>query len=521
MEKKKIWIIGSIITLLALTAAAIFWLGKPVQPVQPVQTAAEWLAAGEKYLLERNYEEAWLAFNKAIAVEPKNISAYLGAADAAVHLEKTAELKELLIKAMEETENPAWQAILTGLEKSAAEAYIAIAEAYEAEGLKDRALELLQRVYEETGDLVLGRKLGIVQASEIVFKEDYVIQWQDAELERLIRQYLNKPADEIHYDDVKGIERLFICGNILFPDQSRIAYGKDFFRLENGEEVQKNGQIKTLMDLVHFPSLKELTVNYQLNLDISALGKTEEIDCLKRLETLSLKSDDITDISVVSGLFALQNINLSWNKIEDVSPLSYLIELEIIGLHDNPQIASVAPLQGLRKLRSISLSNAKNVDLSVFLQMPELEWMQLLRNENVNYSLLTQLNLSGLEISVSSQNFPIICQLKSLSDLRLHTYSLAGENQATDQLTSLSGIENLTNLKKLSLSGDKFDLSSITALGVEELQLDIRSYCDFTPLRQMKNLKKVIIPSWNSDQEETFAKVKALLPDIEVTRDRY
>ena len=518
MKNKKGWMIGGIIALLVVTTVGIFWLGKPGQPAQ---TAADWLTAGEKYLLERNYQEAWLTFNKLIEVEPKNVRAYLGAADAAVHLEKAEELKALLDKARTETDNPAWEAIATSLEKSAVEAYIAIAEAYEAEGLKDKALELLQRVYEETGDQVLGRKLGIVQASEITFKEDYVIFWQDAELERLIRGYLNKPEGEIHYDDVKGIEELWIWGNMLFPDEPWISYSENSFWQESGEKVEKSGQIRSLADLVHFPSLKKLTVNHQLNLDISALGKTEEIDCLKRLESLSLISDGIADISVVSGLFALQSISLSYNNIEDISPLSYLIELEDVSLHDNPKISSVGPLQGLRKLKVLGLSDIETVDLSVCLGLPELEGMHLGGNRNVNYSLLTQLNLSYLEISADSQNFPIICQLKSLSNLRLHI-SRAGENHQDSNLISLSGIENLINLKNLDILGNAYDLSPLAALGVEELELDVAPECDFTPLQQMKNLKKVIIPAHGrADNDETFAKVKALLPNIEVTRDKY
>ena len=519
MKNKKGWMIGGIIALLVVTTVGIFWLGKPGQPAQ---TAADWLTAGEKYLLERNYQEAWLTFNKLIEVEPKNVRAYLGAADAAVHLEKAEELKALLDKARTETDNPAWEAIATSLEKSAVEAYIAIAEAYEAEGLKDKALELLQRVYEETGDQVLGRKLGIVQASEITFKEDYVIFWQDAELERLIRGYLNKPEGEIHYDDVKGIEELWIWGNMLFPDEPWISYSENSFWQESGEKVEKNGQIRSLADLVHFPSLKKLTVNHQLNLDISALGKTEEIDCLKRLESLSLISDGITDLSVISGLFTLRHLSLGYNKIEDISPLSYLIELEDVSLHDNPKISSVGPLQGLRKLKVLGLSDIETVDLSVCLGLPELKDLHLGGNKNVNYSLLTQLNLTDLEIRADSQNFPIICQLKSLTWLRLHIYSMAGENHGENSLTSLSGIENLTNLKSLDILGNGYDLSPLAALGVEELELEVAGDCDFTPLQRMKNLKKVIIPAHGrADNDETFAKVKALLPNIEVTRDKY
>lgn len=45
---------------------------------------AEQLFLGEKYLKEMNYEKAILAFNKVIKVDPRNVRAYLGLADAYV-----------------------------------------------------------------------------------------------------------------------------------------------------------------------------------------------------------------------------------------------------------------------------------------------------------------------------------------------------------------------------------------------------------------------------------------------------
>lgn len=45
---------------------------------------AEQLSLGEKYLLEMDYEKAILAFNKVIKVDPRNVKAYLGLADAYV-----------------------------------------------------------------------------------------------------------------------------------------------------------------------------------------------------------------------------------------------------------------------------------------------------------------------------------------------------------------------------------------------------------------------------------------------------
>lgn len=521
LSKKLIGIIV-IVAVLLMTGAAVFLIRSGA--VQPVKSITEWIEEGEKYLLDRKYEEAWLTFQKAIALEPKEIRAYLGAVDAGIHLEKEDQVKELLQQAMDEIDNPYLEAILIGLEKSTVEAYIALAEAYDAESLKDKALELLQRVYDETGDIILGRKLGIVQASEIVFKEDYVISWQDPEFERLIRQYLNKPDGDIHYHEVKDIEEIYIWGNIITDSSGRFSFNREGFTIEGRENVEKNGQIKSLTDLVHFPSLNSLAVNHQLDLDISALGQVEEITCLRRLRHLDLISNEITDISVISGLIALEGLNLSYNNIENIGPLSYLIELSYLHLSNNLHISSVEVLRGLRKLYSISLSRIESLDLSVFLELKELKSLHIVEVNEIDYQLLTKLDLTYLEITANPVNFPVICQLKGLENLRLHgNGDWNREEQKHDNaLVDISGIEQLTNLNKLDLlASDCKNIQPLAALPVEILEIEVSKECDLSPLQQMKNLKKVILPRGRSDQEDVMQKLKQLLPGVEVTTDRY
>ncbi len=83
-------------------------------------------------------------------------------------------------------------------------------------------MEILRCVYNETGDEIIGRKLGIVEASSIEFRDDYVIEWKDGEFEWLIREYLDKPSGDIHYDDVKLIEKIEIWGEIIREDEEEI-----------------------------------------------------------------------------------------------------------------------------------------------------------------------------------------------------------------------------------------------------------------------------------------------------------
>ncbi|MDF2538392.1 MAG: hypothetical protein K0S76_1413 [Herbinix sp.] len=537
LKSKKVWI-AAVILLLIVTGiiAAVTITGS-----DKAGTASKQLSLGEKYLSELDYESAVIAFNEVIKIEPKNVRAYLGGADAYLHLDKQKDAADLLTKGVEATDNSNLKSALIGVEKSIIEGYIAISEAYEAEGWHDKALEILQRVYKETGEEMIGKKLGIIIASKIEFREDYIIQWKDAEFERLIRQYLGKEdGGDIHYDDVKLIEKIEIWGDIIAkqsdaewdPSWNSLIrmYSEDSFGLSNGENHDKNGAIKTLDDIEHFTSLIRLTVCHQTNLDISALGDTESSECLQRIEHLTLISNNITDISVVSNLIALKTLNLAYNGIKNISPISMLIELTDLHINGNGELSSIDELRGLRKMTNVNLSNFTTADLSIFLAMPELSSLHLMGLGDADYSVLPQLpKLSYLEISCDDEIFQFIKQIKTLNNLRLHGFGTwdneTGNN--TGGLTDIAGIGALSSLVNLDLLAPNcYDISPLATLGVETLEIDLPKDCDLTPLKSITSLKTVIVNEHNydptlSEGESLLETIKGLLPKVEVKTDKY
>ena len=71
-----------------------------------VPDTASFMASAEKYLLEMNYEQAVLEFNKILEIDPMNVDAYLGKAEALIAMGKTDEARELLEIAYTKTGNP-------------------------------------------------------------------------------------------------------------------------------------------------------------------------------------------------------------------------------------------------------------------------------------------------------------------------------------------------------------------------------------------------------------------------------
>lgn len=524
--KKRLITIAAIAGIVLVTLVIIIGISLSGSKPFEKMSADELLEIGEKYLLEMNYEQAIIQFLKAIEVEPMKVRAYLDGTDAYLHLDRIPDAVDLLNAGIEATDNKNLQLVLVGVEKSVIEGYIALSEAYEAEGWHEKALELLQRVYDETGDEIIGRKLGIVKASDIIFRDDYIIEWKDPAFENLIRQYLDKQSGDIHYDDVKLIERLEIWGDLIVKENDEHCiswYSQDSFGLQNGNEVSKNGAIQTLDDLEHFSSLSELIVCHQVGLDISALADTENIDCLQRLEDLKLVSNDITDISVVSEMIALKTLNISYNSVKNISPISMLIELTSIAIDGSDELTSIDELRGLRKLESVNISDFASADLSIFLAMPELDSLHLLNIESANYNVLPQLpNLKYLEISCDDMNFQYIKQIETLTNLRLHGHGSWNNGEQIAGLTNIDGIESLNNLVSLDLlAPDCHDITALSSLNIEQIEIDLPDDCDLKPLKDIKTLKKVVVTKNYDELEENsmLEKVRELLPDVELTTD--
>ncbi len=116
-----------------------------------------YLNMGEKYLLDLNYEEAIVYFNKVIEVEPRNSRAYMGAAEAYVGLGDTESAINLLKTALEVFSDDEEVTIellemLIEIDPEASEWYITLAEIYEAKGDSDSAVAILSNAVEVVTD---------------------------------------------------------------------------------------------------------------------------------------------------------------------------------------------------------------------------------------------------------------------------------------------------------------------------------------------------------------------------------
>ena len=147
--------------------------------------------------------------------------------------------------------------------------------------------------------------------------------------------------------------------------------------------------------------LAGLTALEALNLGGNQISDASPLASLTALSWLSLWRNQISDVSPLAGLTALETLNLFGNQISDVSPLAGLTALEALGLDEN-QISNISPLAGLTALEDLGLGGNQISNISPLAGLTALEDLDLGGNQISNISPLS--GLTALERLILRHN---------------------------------------------------------------------------------------------------------------------
>ncbi len=179
-----------------------------------------------------------------------------------------------------------------------------------------------------------------------------------------------------------------------------------------------------------------------------------------------MSTNRIIDISPLSGLGNLTELNLSYNQITDASPLAgstNLTNLNLVGnnlaepppvqskggLLDNHEDSSV--LDALLSLNTLNLADNQIIDLSPLANLADLESIDL--SGNLVEVIESLASLPGLEsIDLSGNQVIDITPLGSLDLLEVIDIT----DNAISDITALSNLDNLT---EINLGENPIDLS--------------------------------------------------------------
>ena len=200
-------------------------------------------------------------------------------------------------------------------------------------------------------------------------------------------------------------------GEITIPDVHLRAVVEDSLNKARGEAITA-AEMATLTRLEAPNSrVRDLTgIEYATELMVLNLGAVS-------INGNHINSNDITDISHLSGLVKLTELHLHRNMIYDISPLSDLTVLEILDVSANFYISDISPLSGMTRLRTLNLYTNEISDLSPLAGLTDLRWLRLSNNLIWDISHLSSLTeLRGLTLNVNAVSD--ISHLSGLTDLR-------------------------------------------------------------------------------------------------------
>ncbi len=263
--------------------------------------------------------------------------------------------------------------------------------------------------------------------------------------------------------------------------------GEFFYYREWPPELRTN-QIQDISPLSGLTRLKSLNLSNNQITDISALSG------LTALETLALYDNQITDISALSGLSNLTSLDLEHNQITDITPLSGLTNLKSLELSSNP-IAGTSALSTLTGLESLTLSRVGLTTIPALTDLPNLTFLDLVGNQITDISGLSGMSaietvtLFGNRIT----NIPSLSGVPNLKALGL------GVNQITD-ISGLSGLTSLTIVdltnNRISAIGELTDLPNLIYMDLQNNQI--------TDISGLAGLPNLIFVYLNRNRIETL-----------------
>ncbi len=237
----------------------------------------------------------------------------------------------------------------------------------------------------------------------------------DVNLRAVIADSLNKAKDEaITAAEMATLTRLE-APNLRVRDLTGIEYATELTVLNLGYVLTNGGRVNnnSISDLSPLSGLTKLT---ELNLFRNTIADLSPLSNLKELRELDLSGNSyISDLSPLSGMTRMRTLHIYSNNISDLSPLSGMSDLRWLSVSNN-LIWDISPLSGLTELRGVSLSNNAVSDLSPLSGLTMLERVHILDCDVSDLSpLVASVGLRGENSLVDLRDNP-------LSDVSINTH---------------------------------------------------------------------------------------------------
>lgn len=203
---------------------------------------------------------------------------------------------------------------------------------------------------------------------------------------------------------------------------------------------------------------------------------------LELINTLVISNKDITDLEGIQYLSNLNFLDLSNNKIKDVTPLRQLTKLTTLYLKGN-QINDYSPLAAI-----FNQLNLRDFNLEIGIYDSNIESAIRLIAGKPSGKLTLEDMQSVTELDLSNKGIVDIQGIQYLTNLK--KLDLTGNN-----IKFIDNLKNLTSLQELSLNQNSIE--NIQALSylknLEQLDLYSNQISDLSPLVELVKLKQLSV----------------------------
>lgn len=228
-----------------------------------------------------------------------------------------------------------------------------------------------------------------------------------------------------------------------------------------------NNRIDDIGALFNLPALTSLNVADNAIENIAALG------AFTALTEVNLMNNSVADLRPLSTLGVLQKAYLGGNSIEDVSALGHLLALTELDLSNNLlESDDIQDLTGLSALQILNLAHNRIDSVEHLSQLPSTVAISLVGNPAydanagsfIEFCVLHRQEPTPLGFTV--RKLVEVSGTTSCEDSANHLESIAELNLSGMGLTDITPITLLSNLRSLDVSGN----SIVDIAGIDRLQ---------------------------------------------------
>lgn len=324
----------------------------------------------------------------------------------------------------------------------------------------------------------------------------------------LLKDFKSLPEIHLDYNPISDVSSL----NEYYKKFNNKVVDNNYSK-EDSEKIifQDKNLEKKIREYINKPTGDILTIDVKyiisINLESCQISNVSGIENLINLTSISLNNNNIKDLTPLKSLNRLTHLYLKNNEISNLEPLRELINLVNLDLGYN-QIENIDALKELTKLVSLNLFCNEITNIESLINMNNLVKLQLEFNQIENYEFLEKYSKNIAEIYYD-KNFKkdsmekVTFQDENLAKvIREEINKPTGDIYKRDvkkilvlhaegkNINSISGLENLSNLNKLVLCNNQISkLEPLTELtNLTYLDISKNNIIDIEPLSELKNI---------------------------------